>query len=107
MARAHYALASEWHPCHLSSAWDVIWWPNLHFHRVAGRGIVFSSSRWGVWRWMMNNILPVVVFFLILFSLLLRKVHDCPFCFCYFNFSPHFFYFNSYHFYKNLCLFSI
>jgi lipoprotein signal peptidase len=69
MARAHYALASEWHPCHLSSAWDVIWWPNLHFHRVAGRGIVFSSSRWGVWWWMMNNILPVVVFFFSFFSL--------------------------------------
>jgi hypothetical protein len=92
MARAHYALASEWHPCHLSSAWDAIWWPNLHFHRVARRGIVFSSSRWGVWWWMMNNILLVVVFFSHSFLSPTMKSAWLSFLFLLFQFQSSFFF---------------
>jgi hypothetical protein len=87
----YYVPMSGWCLCHMDDACNAYRWPNLLFYHIVGKVIVSFFSWCDAWKWTISSLLLIVISFL--FSLLLKKVHVCPFCFLYFNFSPHSFYF--------------
>ena len=93
---------------YLSGSCDTIQWPNLSFHCVFENIIESFSSKYGMRRRIMDDLLLVVISSPLLFSLLHEKVHIYLLCFWHFNFNPNFFnfiYLCYYLFYKSFVCF--